>query len=818
MEKTLVWLHLSDVHLCRPRTDWDANRMLRALREDLEVVQRDHGLHPDLVFFTGDAAFGHLGEAEGLSISSQFGEAFRLFEGVRRAFKPAVRRESFFIVPGNHDVNRKRVLSSHTEWLDNPRRGREEIDNCIREANDQWREFMKRLADYSDFLKAAGYGHVIQDPDRLVYTAIRRIHGIRVGVAGFNTAWSCARDGEKGQLWSGGHWQLEHLHAALLSKKAKLRIALMHHPVNWLREQEDPSIGREIERDFQFSLHGHEHQDWILPIGDSHVRIAAGACYDRSDKPSGYNFVRLDLRSGALEVWLREYDRAGAKWKARVIPDRTDPFGVWRPTFRLPPDAVADGPPASPPPGVREPEVGSGRGAGRRGRPEPEPRPDTDAEAGGTAERPSRAGDDSLRIQCAHHAMFGDVIFPTGDFVLREVIEGFQWQGASPARTVPLLSFASRISPEGDVQVRSLTLPYTVRVDQRRPVQLAETREGPISAYPVHFDPPLVAGHNPLTLICQRIWHGVMYSSVEDKRQHHLGEEWEPWDHYLKQIRWPCDHLSIHLRFWPPDWQAREMRAVVLDADESEVQAEPHQLTCVWPAGQVRAPGVPYIPSSEGSVRVAGPRPRFYYGLRWGLPDSGPLPTPQGVKRLRDRFVRLSAYPKAAQIVKRFLRDVVVSTAGLIEALQAASPGGGEDIHAYFFSYDPSKGTLICQDTTAPEDDYLRNLQVRWGQDLIGTACRRRRAAFYSAGRPQVRDFPVSSDEFLRRVRALLAFPIIPEEEWVVGVVAVASCNATDTPAPGGDEGLAAIAGDERRCQTWTEEVFQLWNHHGPAS
>jgi hypothetical protein len=35
MPRTFTWLHLSDLHACRPKSGWDAKRVLETLRTDL---------------------------------------------------------------------------------------------------------------------------------------------------------------------------------------------------------------------------------------------------------------------------------------------------------------------------------------------------------------------------------------------------------------------------------------------------------------------------------------------------------------------------------------------------------------------------------------------------------------------------------------------------------------------------------------------------------------------------------------------------------------------------------------------------------------
>lgn len=185
---------------------------------------------------------------------------------------------------------------------------------------------MHRLDDYGAFL-ASGFDHLLDDEPRLIYGIIRQIRDIKVGVAGINSAWSCARNGEKGKLWLGGHWQIQTLHNKIVD--ADIKIALIHHPLNWFVEMEDPSINPEIERSFHFLLHGHEHQNWVSSSGSHHVRIAAGACYGSSEKESGYSFVRLNLDNGTGEIWMRHYDELGGGWIPRVIHNRTNDKGIW---------------------------------------------------------------------------------------------------------------------------------------------------------------------------------------------------------------------------------------------------------------------------------------------------------------------------------------------------------------------------------------------------------------------------------------------------------------------------------------------------------
>ena len=163
----------------------------------------------------------------------------------------------------------------------------------------QWRRFMERLEDYKLFLRTNGYSHLLtDDKNRLIYADEREVAGLRIGIAGFNSAWSCyGGEDDKGRLWSGGKYQIEEL--LPLFSNADFSIALIHHPANWFVPREDPNVQRLLEHNFEFVLHGHEHQEWVRTDSKTgHSTIWAGACYEQSEKHNGFNMVQPDLPNG----------------------------------------------------------------------------------------------------------------------------------------------------------------------------------------------------------------------------------------------------------------------------------------------------------------------------------------------------------------------------------------------------------------------------------------------------------------------------------------------------------------------------------------
>jgi Leucine-rich repeat (LRR) protein len=328
--KILTWLHLSDLHACKPKTGWDAKRVTNSLCSDLKEMQKERNLRPDLIFFTGDAAYGHLGTSDGKSITEQFREAHDFFTTVRESFDPPIEQRNLFLVPGNHDVNRIKISKFETQALESIK-SLDEVTSFIKDGGVEWQRIISRLNDYEHFLQTYGYDHLLTGRDRLIYVNARECNGLRVGIAGFNSAWSSRGIGrdEMGRLWMAGRFQLETLNEQMPPNDFK--IALLHHPSNWLVPEENPAFGRQLERDFPFVIHGHEHQDYVRSdASNGHTVISTGACHEWSEsKNNGYNFVRLDFAKGNGKVFLRQYDATGGGWIPRIIHGKTDDRGCW---------------------------------------------------------------------------------------------------------------------------------------------------------------------------------------------------------------------------------------------------------------------------------------------------------------------------------------------------------------------------------------------------------------------------------------------------------------------------------------------------------
>jgi 3',5'-cyclic AMP phosphodiesterase CpdA len=327
--RTITWLHLSDLHFCNPQTGWHAKNILYQLVNDLEHMEKVHNLRPDILFFTGDLTYGEIGKRKGLRLRDQFDEARDFLREVQNRCQIA--NERVFLVPGNHDTNIKEVRQEFSEYLDKQQDDKYVTD--LFNTPGKIAAYMIRLNEYRSFLEKYGFSHLLRRGRcDFLFAEIVEINGVRIGIGGFNSAWSSSGigDKEKGKLWLAANYQLNTIRNDL--RDAAFSIALMHHPSHWLSARERANdFMHDVEETFRFLLHGHEHESWVDEKANDrngHAIISAGACYQGSEKPSGYNFVRCDFEANRIEVWLRTCNVTSHGWIPLVIRGKTDNNGM----------------------------------------------------------------------------------------------------------------------------------------------------------------------------------------------------------------------------------------------------------------------------------------------------------------------------------------------------------------------------------------------------------------------------------------------------------------------------------------------------------
>ena len=227
MSKSFSWLHISDLH-SRKKGGWDARTVTNALVKDLKVMQKEKMVVPDAIFFTGDLAFGtNVGD----TMTEQYASAKAFLEAVRQAFNPPVPLRNIYLIPGNHDVDRGEISEGELTWLRDGKRTRNEIINHAEGVTKSWRIWMLRFESYRAFLRNYGLLHLKPEDPHLRWTDVQEINGLRIGIAGFNSSWSCADDSDKGKLWTALDFQISKNLEEM--PEVDISFALIHHPGNW---------------------------------------------------------------------------------------------------------------------------------------------------------------------------------------------------------------------------------------------------------------------------------------------------------------------------------------------------------------------------------------------------------------------------------------------------------------------------------------------------------------------------------------------------------------------------------------------------------
>ena len=238
-------------------------------------------------------------------------------------FKPLLEacnltNDRLFIVPGNHDLDRDLIPASLIKIL----KSNDEVDDC-------WSTDRKRAQLFQPFQEFYNFLRDCTGQTRPEYCSVCEwdINGIKIGLLGINSAWLCARHkdesgecSDQGYLCIGESQIYEPLETI---SKSDVKIAVLHHPLDWLTPFDLGRVEVYLKRKCNFVLHGHAHKPGVSANRDHfgyYITIPAGACYDRS-KPTdsgytySYNYVHLDLNTDKGIIFLRRWSDLNRNWR-----------------------------------------------------------------------------------------------------------------------------------------------------------------------------------------------------------------------------------------------------------------------------------------------------------------------------------------------------------------------------------------------------------------------------------------------------------------------------------------------------------------------
>lgn len=308
---SLTWLHISDVHFRESESQqYDADIVIESLLEDIDTRIKSDKLSPDFIAFTGDLAFS--GKASEYDLAREF------FNQLLRI--TALTRDRLFIVPGNHDVDRnvsKQVAIAVSKMLTD-----RQFTNAFLSSSDDRRFLFERFKGYKAFFNEYFKGHLAFDDDHYFYVHSFVVKDLRIAIIGLNSAWLSASDEDEILKLIIGERQTRAALKAAKGTSPNLTIALLHHPLEWIRKFDRSDSGERLRNNCDFILHGHLHEPGIFHLSDpdgSVTIIPGGACYDTRMHPNSYNFVNLNFESAIGRIHFREYvDKQGGYWARGV--------------------------------------------------------------------------------------------------------------------------------------------------------------------------------------------------------------------------------------------------------------------------------------------------------------------------------------------------------------------------------------------------------------------------------------------------------------------------------------------------------------------
>jgi predicted MPP superfamily phosphohydrolase len=298
-------LHFSDLHI---HDNYDQVKVLDCFLKDIRSAEKFN-----IVVCSGDiAAKGNFKKDNILSF-------FKEVQGIVGENTPII------TCPGNHDINL------------NKRKARYEINfssiKSYKEANALFDELhidpdANLLAHLSDYNEIASIINKEDLENKIFFTKEILIDNKKIGIASLNSAWFTKGGGniDYGKLFISQH-QIEKAHDNI--KDCDIKIAIFHHPLDWLSPDEKSYIQNALTQNFDILLCGHMHNNTSSSLASNLGNLFTsntGCLYQTRDFFNGYSIVEIE--EGKIKTTAREYydSRACFDKSNRYSADSTSTF------------------------------------------------------------------------------------------------------------------------------------------------------------------------------------------------------------------------------------------------------------------------------------------------------------------------------------------------------------------------------------------------------------------------------------------------------------------------------------------------------------
>jgi 3',5'-cyclic AMP phosphodiesterase CpdA len=318
-----TWLHLSDWHQGKP--DYDRKILLQKMLKDIaNRCDCNPALKKvDVTLFTGDVAYS--------GSSDEYAQVQKeLIKPLEKILGPT----RFVFAPGNHDLDRAQLPSIPHEW--------NEAISCLTKDRQKAlgnmlydkKSTAAILAPFDNFYAFSASNGCDYRGAPVFSAQINRDDKI-VAVAAINSAICSGRhtvhrrkssDGAGDDVWDYGVLSISERQLRDAIKKvehAEVKVLLMHHPVSWMHDSEQPLLQQLISSNFDLIFFGHEHLprvEFFSPSIAHSKHIPAGSAYS-SRYPgdprftNAFNFGVLDLDRKEGTIHHRRWSEENDEWK-----------------------------------------------------------------------------------------------------------------------------------------------------------------------------------------------------------------------------------------------------------------------------------------------------------------------------------------------------------------------------------------------------------------------------------------------------------------------------------------------------------------------
>lgn len=262
------WLHLSDFHTGKDK--YAQIKLFKKIHTHMKEM-KEGGVVPDMIFITGDVANQGLKEQYETFTDEFLLPLVEIYESL-----PAV-----YVVPGNHDVDRKKCTLTAKFLYDIPRdQSHEKFFDTDEEGFGERRQIFERFEAFrAGFEKNIVFSAQDIFEKKGCFTDIKDIGRTKLGIIGINTAWLSNSDSDEQKLMT-GKWALEEALEAL--EDCGFKLVLGHHPMGWLAPEERKEVCTLLARHKAIYLHGHMHAnsgELMAAVENGFLSLQSGAAF-----------------------------------------------------------------------------------------------------------------------------------------------------------------------------------------------------------------------------------------------------------------------------------------------------------------------------------------------------------------------------------------------------------------------------------------------------------------------------------------------------------------------------------------------------------